>query len=66
MPEYRSSGIGTALVRDLIAEARKSAVPLTCSVATNNPGSLRFHQRLGFQIVSEDPMYYEMEYRVGS
>ena len=64
MPEHRSTGIGARLMQDLIAEAQKTAVPLVCSVATNNPGSLRFHQRLGFEITSQDPMYYQMEYRV--
>jgi ribosomal protein S18 acetylase RimI-like enzyme len=64
LPAYRGTGIGSALVEELIAEARQSGLPLICSVATNNPGSLRFHQRLGFAIVAEDPMYYELEYRV--
>ncbi len=64
LPAYRGTGIGSGLVEGLIAEARQSGLPLICSVATNNPGSLRFHQRLGFAIVAEDPMYYELEYRV--
>ena len=63
MPGHRSSGVGTALLKDLIAEAEKAGTPLTCSVATNNPGSLRFHRRLGFEVISEDPMYYELAYR---
>ena len=61
LPEYRSSGIGSRLMRRLIEEADRRGVPLRCSVATNNPGSLRFHQRLGFQITSQDWMYYQME-----
>lgn len=63
LPDYRSTGIGTSLMQDLIAEAQKAGTTLTCSVATNNPGSLRFHHRLGFAITSENEMYYELEYR---
>ena len=59
---FQNQGIGAALMRDLMAEARDAGLPLRCSVATNNPGSLRFHQRLGFQITSADEMYYQMQY----
>jgi ribosomal protein S18 acetylase RimI-like enzyme len=55
-------GIGTAVVNSLIAEASEARIPLRCSVATNNPGSLRFHQRLGFTVIAEDPMYLELEH----
>lgn len=64
--EFQNRGIGTSLMKDLIAEARRTGVPLRCSVATNNPGSLRFHQRLGFRIVSGDEAYYQMEYEGGT
>jgi ribosomal protein S18 acetylase RimI-like enzyme len=60
--EFQNQGIGAVLMTDFIAQARQAGVPLRCSVATNNPGSLRFHQRLGFRIVSSDEAYHEMEY----
>jgi len=50
------------VMRELIAEAGGAGVPLRCSVATNNPGSLRFHQRLGFLIIGGDESYYQMEH----
>lgn len=59
--EFQNQGIGSALVRDLIVQAREAALPLRCSIATNNPGSLRFHLRLGFRITQGDYMYYQME-----
>jgi ribosomal protein S18 acetylase RimI-like enzyme len=64
-PEFQNQGIGAFLVNDLIAQAKEAAIPLRCSVATNNPGSLRFHRRLGFRIVSSDEAYYHMEYGGG-
>jgi len=44
-------------------EAANARLPIRCTVFRFNPGSLRFHQRLGFNIVREDPMNYSMEWR---
>jgi ribosomal protein S18 acetylase RimI-like enzyme len=60
MPEFRNRGFGVALVMEAIAAARAGGVPLRCSVAATNPGSLRFHQRLGFQIVGQDDLNYNL------
>ena len=60
MPEFRNRGIGGALVTEAIAAARAAGVRLCCSVAVTNAGSLRFHQRLGFQIVGQDEIYYDL------
>jgi ribosomal protein S18 acetylase RimI-like enzyme len=62
-PKLQSKGIGTVLVQRLQQEAAKSRLPIRCCVFRFNPGSLRFHQRLGFIIVREDQMYYYMEWR---
>ena len=62
LPAHQNRGLGTALVTGLIAEARAAGVPLRCSVGLSNTGSLRFHQRLGFRIVSQDAVYCELEY----
>jgi len=63
LPDHRGGGVGATLMKQFMAEADAARVPVRVTVATNNPGSLRFHQRLGFRIISEDPMYYNMEYR---
>jgi ribosomal protein S18 acetylase RimI-like enzyme len=60
MPEFRNRGIGGVLVRDAVAAARDAGVRLCCSVAVTNAASLRFHQRLGFQIAGQDEIYYEL------
>ena len=62
-PSLQSKGIGTALVRRLQQEAATARLPIRCCVFRYNPGSLRFHQRLGFSIVREDSMHYYMEWR---
>ncbi|MGA9529795.1 MAG: GNAT family N-acetyltransferase [Terriglobales bacterium] len=61
-PQARNSGIGTVLIRQLQAEARRAGKPVRSTVFRFNPGSLRFHQRLGFRIGSEDPMQFYMEW----
>lgn len=60
MPEFQNRGIGAALVSEAIAAARTAGVPLRCCVAATNPGSLRFHQRLGFRIVGQDEVRYDL------
>jgi ribosomal protein S18 acetylase RimI-like enzyme len=63
MPDHRGAGVGAILMKQFMAEADAARVPVRVTVATNNPGSLRFHQRLGFSITTQDAMYYTMEYR---
>jgi ribosomal protein S18 acetylase RimI-like enzyme len=60
LPPYQNLGIGALLVKEAILEAGRAGVPLRCSVALSNAGSLRFHQRLGFRIVSQDEVYAEL------
>ena len=62
-PSLQSKGIGTVLIQRLQQEATKARLPIHCCVFRFNPGSLRFHQRLGFSIVREDQMYYHLEWR---
>ncbi len=49
----RGRGIGGVLYRDLFDFARDRTARITCEVNERppNPGSLRFHERLGFSVV---------------
>lgn len=51
-PAFRGRGIGTALLRELIAEAEASERSLTIHVEQGNPAR-RLYQRLGFVPVAE-------------
>jgi ribosomal protein S18 acetylase RimI-like enzyme len=62
-PGLQSRGIGTVLVRRLQQEAQKVRLPIHCNVFRFNPGSLRFHRRLGFSIQREDEMNFYLEWR---
>jgi len=58
----QSKGLGTVLVQRLQQEAQRAKLPIKSTVDRFNPGSLKFHQRLGFQVVREDMMNYFMEW----
>jgi ribosomal protein S18 acetylase RimI-like enzyme len=62
-PGLQSKGIGTVLVQRLQQEATKARLPIRCTVFRFNPGSLRFHRRLGFAITREDDMHFYLEWR---
>jgi GNAT superfamily N-acetyltransferase len=60
LPAHRGGGIGTGLIRDLIAECTKERVRLRLQVLKTNPAA-RLYQRLGFVGTGEDEMYVQME-----
>jgi GNAT superfamily N-acetyltransferase len=62
-PSLQGKGIGTVLIKRLQEEAVRARLPIRCTVFRFNPGSLRFHRRLGFAVVREDQMYFYMEWR---
>lgn len=61
-PDVQKKGVGTVIVQRVQQEAQSLKVPLTSTVDRFNPGSFRFHKRLGFNTVSEDLMNYYMEW----
>jgi ribosomal protein S18 acetylase RimI-like enzyme len=52
-------GIGTEVLRRVIAEAATAQLPLQLDVAKINP-ALRLYQRLGFQITGEEQHKFNM------
>ena len=62
LPEARGRGIGTRILKDLMAEAAREAKPVRIYVESFNP-SLRLFERLGFSKTSEQDFYWLMEWR---
>jgi ribosomal protein S18 acetylase RimI-like enzyme len=60
LPSFRRAGIGTRLLTQLIAEAKRRAVPLRIHVEMFNPAR-RLYERLGFAPVEEHGVYLLME-----
>ena len=55
-PQHRKARVGAALYQDAVTYARGAGLGLVCcevNLDPPNPGSLAFHQRLGFEKVGE-------------
>jgi len=62
LPEFRGSGIGTKLLRELQEEARSADKSLTIHVERFNP-ALRLYERVGFRQIEDKGVYLLMEWR---
>lgn len=58
-PEMQRRGIGTHVVRVLIAECRNSSKALTLGVMKLNP-AIHLYERLGFRVTHEDEQKFYM------
>lgn len=61
-PELQGRGIGAALVRQVVTEARAAKATLTLSVLKVNPARA-LYERLGFQVEDESGNAYHMRCR---
>jgi ribosomal protein S18 acetylase RimI-like enzyme len=57
---FRGRGIGTRLVRDVIARADRAGKPVSIHVEMFNTGARRLYERLGFELVKEEGVYLLM------
>lgn len=60
LPEYQQMGIGTALLKALIAEASQSKLPVRLHVLAVNPAK-KFYERFGFIVTAATPEFFYME-----
>ena len=60
LPEHRGNGIGSALLRDLLAEADAAGKRVTIHVERLNP-ALRLYERLGFSVAEDKGVYLFLE-----
>jgi ribosomal protein S18 acetylase RimI-like enzyme len=65
MPGYRDAGVGTGLLRAVIAEAEEARKKVSIHVEQFNP-ALRLYERLGFVPVAEHGVYLLLERPVGA
>jgi ribosomal protein S18 acetylase RimI-like enzyme len=57
VPDQRRGGIGTRVMREVLAEADVRNLPVRVTVERTNEASLAFCGRLGFDVVGEDAVY---------
>jgi ribosomal protein S18 acetylase RimI-like enzyme len=60
LPEHRGNGIGTSLLRDLLAEADAAGKRVTIHVERFNR-ALRLYERLGFSVAEDKGAYLFLE-----
>jgi ribosomal protein S18 acetylase RimI-like enzyme len=60
LPEHRGDGLGTLLLRDLLAEADAAGKSVTIHVERMNP-ALRLYERLGFSVAEDKGVYLFLE-----
>jgi len=65
LPGYRGQGIGSDLLRHLIAAAQRQYPALSLSVSSENP-AVRLYQRLGFEIIGPGGSSSTMKKALGS
>ena len=61
LPPYRNSGVGTYLIRQLQAEAKRAGKPLRLQVIRFSR-AVAFFERLGFVRISETGTHFQMEW----
>lgn len=61
LPEFRRHGLGSALLGDLLGEARRTGKPVTIHVERMNP-ALRLYERLGFRLKEDKGVYLFLEW----
>lgn len=59
LPECQGRGVGTAVVRALLADARCDGLPVFLRVRRDNP-AVRLYRRLGFRVTGGDEARLEM------
>jgi ribosomal protein S18 acetylase RimI-like enzyme len=64
LPEFRNAGVGTILLRRLLAEGRESGQPVTIYVESFNP-SQRLFARLGFEHAGEQGFNWLLRWSPG-
>jgi ribosomal protein S18 acetylase RimI-like enzyme len=61
LPHYRGRGLGSRLLRQVLADGRAQKLPVTIHVERFNP-ALRLYQRLGFRVVEDKGVYFLLKW----
>ncbi len=60
LPEEQLNGLGTAIIKTILAQAHDKGIPLSLQVLTVNPALLHLHELLGFVVSEEAETHYFM------
>lgn len=60
-PSHQRMGIGSRILRDVIAQSHARQKKVTLSTGLGNAGAVRLYERLGFRHVSRSETHFLME-----
>jgi ribosomal protein S18 acetylase RimI-like enzyme len=63
LPDRQRNGIGTGVMKDLIAAAQQAGLPIRAVVAQPDLASFRFFRGLGFEVAGQNVSYVYLERR---
>ena len=63
LPELRGRGIGTAVIREILAVGAAAGKPVRLNVDIMNRGAFQLYERLGFRRTGGDEVQHFMECR---
>ncbi len=62
-PSFQNRGLGSAVIRELQAQAAATRLPIRLQVLKTNPAARRLYARLGFSVIDETPTHTRMLWR---
>ncbi|MBN6186366.1 GNAT family N-acetyltransferase [Aneurinibacillus sp. BA2021] len=62
LPEFRNRGIGRKLLEDILQEAANCKKKVCLQVAWHNGSARALYEQLGFKVVEDKGVYYEMQW----
>lgn len=65
-PQLRGRGVGTAILRAVMEEARQASRQIRLKVVSNNDAAVRLYLRLGFEPIATIPFYTELAWSAAS
>lgn len=63
LPERQGTGLGAAVLRQSMEQARNAGKPMHLYVARMNAGAFELYRRLGFEVTGGDEVYLEMKWQ---
>jgi ribosomal protein S18 acetylase RimI-like enzyme len=63
LPEFQNRGLGSAVVRSVLADAEAHRLPVRLQVLKSNRAARRLYERLGFQLTGETSTHYLLRAR---